>query len=180
MEEADGLDRYLVKLAALAVQADERGDDRGRRLRVGEEGVGEVAHEAALCDVADDASLLRAVARGVVDELADARAPVVRSDEEVLVRSLARPLHGSRERVCRVVGFHRQVLWSKLFGRESGRETRGSISRGDGPLTICSENSAYAFTRTMSPGFILSKASRTCGIRGRRIGYVLLFALRTT
>src|SRR5437763_7724141 len=125
MEVADGLDRYLVKLAAFAVQTDERGDDRGRRLRVGEEGVGEVAHETALGDVADDASLLRAVARRVVDELADARAPVVRSDEEVLVRSLARPLHGSCERVCCVVRFHVRVLRSKLFGRESGRETRG-------------------------------------------------------
>src|SRR2546423_2196005 len=106
MEVADGLDSYLVKLAALAVESDERGDDRGRRLRVGEERVGEVAHETALRDVADDASLLRAVARRVVDELADARAPVVRSDEEVLVRSLARPLHGSRQSVCRVVRFH--------------------------------------------------------------------------
>ena len=46
VEVADGLDRYLVKLAAFAVQTDERGDDRGRRLRVGEEGVGEVAREA--------------------------------------------------------------------------------------------------------------------------------------
>src|SRR5437588_789147 len=125
MEIADGLDRYLVKLAALAVESDERGDDRGRRLRVGEESVGEVANQAALCDVADDAALLRAIARGVVDELADARASVVRSDEEVLVRSLARPLHGSCERVCRVVRFHVRVLRSKLFGRESGRETRG-------------------------------------------------------
>ena len=68
-----------------------------------EKSVGQVAHQLAPDDVAEYLPRRFAVVRDVVNELADARPPVVARDEQVFVRKLARPLDGSGQRVGRCV-----------------------------------------------------------------------------
>ena len=66
-------------------------------LRVGEKRIGQIAHKPARRHRAENASHLCAVVRRVIDKLADARAPVVRRDEQILVRPFTRPLNCADE-----------------------------------------------------------------------------------
>ena len=61
VEITDGFDLNLVNLAGVAVQADERRNQRGRRVRVGQKSVGQIADELSPFDRADNLARLVAV-----------------------------------------------------------------------------------------------------------------------